>query len=162
MKEIRISLWNHLKHLTPIVIAVTIWCLLTIYDKSIHEKVSYVILVFWFYILANVIVVLYLHIEYFILNRGVKIKYDTELLLYIKKDITIELSKKDIRKISMHHSFFYKQPSGIFASDNYCFFEIIMNSGKRIIITSLLDSNFEKKINSDFVIKKRLFASVYL
>ena len=97
---------------------------------------------------------IYLHLDYYFINRKVKVLYDEG-----KETI---ISPSNLEKIEIHQSRFYKKKGGFLTTDNYRFYKFILEGNRYIVITSLLYPNFEYSIEGKTEIKERTIASILI
>jgi hypothetical protein len=151
------SIGNHLKHLLPFIFYSFLVFFLTIYVRFNHIGIPVVMnIIYLFYIVISVLNV-YLHIEYCLINKGVRLLLDREnrIIKYYKGREEYIIYPEDILGIELYRSFNYEKKGGFMLTDNYRFCKLILNDKKEIVITSLLYPSLKFELEEKVKIAER-------
>lgn len=163
--EYKINLRTHFENVKNI-----FWCIILVFaGMYLHtisgmEEVSYIFLLGSISILVfNLAILLVLHLNYFHTNKNDVLLFDAEnkQILFKHKQQEIKFAFEEIKELILHRSLTMNNNSlvTISANSNYHYAVIILNSGTKVIITSLLvglkidipiDSN-KIQIKTDYV-----------
>ena len=163
MIEQKITFKKHFKLLWPYLLFSFIMLFIISYDWANQIENNRAIYIIYIIFALVSVVNIYLHLEYYIINNGVKVLYDNEKrkILFKKKfKSEIVILPELINNIEIHQSRFYKKKGGFLTTDNYRFYKFILKDGKKVIITSLLYPNFEYKVEGVTIIKEKTVASI--
>jgi len=158
------SISNHLKHLLPFIFISFVVFFLIIYIRINPIDIPVImIIIYIFYVVISVLNV-YLHIEYCLTNKGVRLLLDREnrIIKYYKGRDEYIIYPKDILVIELYRSFNYKKKGGFMLTDNYRFCKLILNDKKEIVITSLLYPSLNFELEEKVKIIEKFLASIYL
>lgn len=110
--------------------------------------------------------VIFLHIEYYLANKGMKVEIHFNELAISRKGETIRYSASDLAGITLYKSASLDKGGIPFTGiESYFYLRIVTKAGKKIILTRLLDSNIDKILldhfkNVPFIRKKILWSSI--
>lgn len=93
-------------------------------------------------------IVLYIHITYFFENKDFNFRIENKYIFDVIKNKKIDNS--DIKKITINKS--YSLTAGrvpFFPFQHYRYCEVILNDGKKIILTSLLKRNIDEYLKEN-------------
>ncbi|MCA6421569.1 MAG: hypothetical protein IM568_01980 [Flavobacterium sp.] len=110
-------------------------------DVFSTENALFIIVHLW--VIVQFIIVLYIHITYFFENKDFKLRIENGYIFDVMSDKKIYNS--DIKKITINKS--YALTAGrvpFFPFQHYKYCEVILNDGKKIILTSLLKRNIDE------------------
>ena len=160
----QITFLKHFKHIRYYILFSLVLSTIILYDwLNPITNIRYIYIV---YIILGVIsiITIYLHLEYYFANRGVilYIKNKQGELIYYKNGHEEILIPSIIKRIEIHQSRLYKKNGGMFPTDNYRFYKIVLKDGRKIIITSLLCSNLNYVIEGKMKVKERTIASIHI
>ncbi len=136
--------------------------LIIIYDWANPMDNNSAILIIYAILTPVSVINIYLHLEYFIANKGVKLlcDWDENVIKYIRKGKEEIITPSIIERVEVHQSRFYKKKGGFLTTDNYRFFKFILKGNKAIVITSLLYPDFECKLVEIAEVKEKTIASI--
>jgi hypothetical protein len=149
---------NQIRHLEHLLIFLAVIYGYQWYIQSTSNFLIYVSLI-------ATLTVLSINIEYIVLNSGMLIDYNSmKGLITIKRgEVILVINQSiDIEKVIYHRSrslIFYR--IRIFPTDEYHYCEIILKSGEKIFITSLIAPLFKLENYSNIELKQRLIAYVF-
>lgn len=163
MNEYKITLKNHIKHLWQFLLFII--CLSLLILSGIVDPIPGD----WFiYFLCIVLVIvsfinIYLHLEYYMTNRGVRLYYDENngVIKYIKGENETVIKPDNIDKIEVVQSFYLENRGGFLPTDKYHFYRIILRNNDTLVITSLLCLNFSY-LHKEKEAKIKVIASILL
>jgi hypothetical protein len=164
MTKHKITFYSHLKHLFPYLLLVLGMYLLILYVLVLQPKVYWVIYIPIVLLVINSILNIYLHFEYYLVNRGVTISHDEESnhLVHERNGIEKTILPTDVIGIEIYQSRAYRAKYGLFTTDNYKFYKIILEKNDELIITSLLYPKFEYMLDGKTKIINKVVASTSL
>ena len=166
MIEQKITLKKHFKHVWPYILFSFIMLFIMLYDwantiENDNKAIYIIYLVFGAVSTINI----YLHLEYYFINRRA-------ILLYSRENQEIRYKEKQrediiilpelIKSIEIHQSRFFKKKGGFLTTDNYHFYKFVLQDGKAVVITSLLYPDFEYKLEGITEVKERTVASILI
>lgn len=163
MIEQKITPNKHLKHIWPYILFSFIMVLIMLYDwANTIESNNKDIYIIYFVFGTVSIINIYLHLEYYLANRGVKLQYDREKgeIRYRRKIVEIVIVPESVKSVEIHQSRFFKKKGGFLTTDNYHFYKFILHDGKKVVITSLLYPGFEYKLEGFTEVKEKTISSI--
>lgn len=97
-------------------------------------------------------------INYFLYSKKNELKYNKDKFILKRLGKTTFFSIEDIEKVEYNcsYSLYYKRPR-FFFWDEFFYYKIILNSGKKIIITCLNVNNLEGVVPEKNIIRKKSF-----
>lgn len=166
--EYKISLKNHLNTLSGTIIF-TIFCFIVVYLIGINEGFNIDLFYFFgaFYFL-NIVVVFYLHFQYYKANKQDSFIIDkvNRQIIYKANSLERTINFNDLQKIEVHMMpSVYRNSNIQIAPFEHYYYAVIYSSNDRFIITCLLmkesykvfnDLNLDLKINRI----KRIFPNI--
>lgn len=129
---------------------------------------SNAVLIFLFFWLAYFIPTMYLHIEYYLKNRGQHLEIlENEVILYDRRGQVRRYQNKELQKVILYKSASLdKGGIPLTPLESYHYARIIPKQGEEIIVTCLMAADVEEAIKHikwvPYERKKRLFASLNL
>jgi apolipoprotein N-acyltransferase len=163
--EQKITLKKHFKHIWPYILFSFIMLFIMLYDwANTNESDNKAIYIIYFVFGAVSIINIYLHLEYYFVNRGVRLHYNEEKreIRYQRKQVEIVILPESMKSIEIHQSRFFKKKGGFLTTDNYHFCKFILHDGKKVVITSLLYPDFEYKLKGVTEVKEKTIASILI
>jgi hypothetical protein len=157
----RINRASQIKHLEYTIGAVLMFLAYLWYLKYSGDSLSTFIIVSFIAVFLPVIII---HIEYLVINFGMKLNYGgrNEEITISRMGIERTINVKDIDKIIYNRSRSYLYKSWrFFPTDEYHYCKIVLTSGERFIITSILAPGFKVNGVKNFEIKQRFIAFVF-
>jgi hypothetical protein len=153
---------NHLKALAFLLITTILILAGGIYFKLNSEAILFGFVFYSIFFLPS----LYLHIEYYLKNRGQRLEVlENEIILHDRNGQVRRYANQDLQKIVLYKSASLDQ-GGIPLTpiESYHYARIIPKQGEEIILTCLMAPNVEEAIKQikwvSYERKKRLFASL--
>lgn len=136
--------------------------LIVLYDWANSTNNNRAIYIIYAVLILVSVVNIYVHLEYYIVNKGVKLCYNKNknIIKYKRKDQEQIILPSKVERIEIHQSRFYKKKNSILTTDNYRFYKFILEGNRTIIITSLLYPDFEYKLEGITEIKEKIVASI--
>ena len=160
--NLNIKLSNHFKVLYHELCGVAL--MIVVLSILKFDKNAFVVFGIWFTILT--LPVIYLHIEYYIANRGIKIIIENGIFTVISRNKNMQTFKLDELKEVILYKSASMDKGGIPITpiEPYHYARIITRSDKQIIITCLMYPKLEEVINKlqgvQKIRKKRLFCTL--
>ena len=140
----KITIYTHFASLLSLIFMVTLGALFVIWTKFDSDA----ILVMGIFFLIDAIPSLYLHYEYWIINREEEIILRNNEILRRKKRNEIIIKNDEIKKIIIYLSPALCKGSSfhLLAIEGYHYAKIKLKSGEEIILTSLLNPKLYKDL----------------
>jgi hypothetical protein len=161
LDEERITFKKHASHLLPIVVFAFGLLFIILYDwaNSLGNRLP--ILMIFVLLSSACLIHLYLHIEYYYMNKGVKLIHDKvkNTFRYIKGSQDIIITSSEINKIELNQSGSYMKKGSLLTTNNYRYHKFFLKDGRTVVVTSLLYPDFNIESMEHLVIKERIIAS---
>jgi len=159
---LRITAGNHLK---PMVFHITGTALtiIALYFCRFDQNMMKIFLIIW---LIYTVPALYLHLEYYLKNRGQELKIlDSEIVFQDRNGKEKRYKPQDLEKVVLYKSASLDRGGlQLSAIESYHYARIIPKQGEEIILTCLMAPNVEEALKQirwvPYERKKRLFASL--
>jgi hypothetical protein len=165
MIEQKITLKKHFMHIWPYMFFSIIMLFIILYDwaNRIDNNKSIYIIYLYYGIVSFINI--YLHFEYYLVNRHVTLFYDIkkeEIRYKTKNKEEIFILPESIKNIEICKSRLFKSRGSFLTTDNYYYYKFVLLNEKKIIITSLLYPEFEYKLEHLTKVKEMTVASVFI
>ncbi len=161
MKEYKINIANQLKHLEFTIGAVIVYLGYLYYLNISNQGWSSFIIAIAFVLFLPVVII---HVEYLILNFGMRISLDeSEGLIKIDgkgKNKIISLRHVETIVYNRSRSLIYYSYK-FFLTDEYHYCKIVLKSGESYIVTSLMAPNFKIQRFDNVEVRQRFMAFVF-
>jgi len=141
----------------------TVFMLIALY--LLNFDIDFVVIFGMVYVLITLLV-LYLHIEYYLINKGQEIIIESDKLSITSKNgNTQKFKNSELNKVILYKSASLDKGGIQFTPiESYQYLRIIAKSGQQIIITCLMYPQMEKVMNElrgvHKIRKKRLFCTL--
>lgn len=162
----KITLKGHLKMLNELIVfsIILIPFVVYIFKELLNPRTEFgVYFVLTVIFLIFILPAIYIHFDYFYVNRNreYELRNDMIIVKSINNDTKEMFSKKNIEKVIVYLSLQKMRNVGYsrFTFKDYFYIKIIMNDGKELLLTSLLDHNLNK-ICEDYFGKEKIEYSV--
>jgi hypothetical protein len=153
-----INLKNQVQHLVGLFSALifgSVFLLVSYNDETLSMFIYLLVCVS-----LIIIIGLFIHLQYYFLNRNVKILIqEDDTIRYFKNEMEINVTQDLILKIEKNGSNSFYSSHWLLPTDSYNYSKIFLKNGDIILITSLIISDFNlfsEKVN----IKKRIIAFI--
>lgn len=163
-KIFKITLKNHFKGLyfaLTILVGWLFYFFYEIYKEGIgNNLLEYSLIV----LIITFLPVILIHLEYYLMNRGVTLKIDNknQKLSYLKGKKELKISYSEIEKIELHKvKSYHLKEVRFFPTDFYHYAKIILKNNKIIYITSLLAPDFNVEMSNTIEIRQRFIAYIW-
>lgn len=156
---LRITLFNHLAALTSLFIAIILTLALLAW-LNFDQDIS---LIFGIFYAIDALPSLYLHIEYYLKNRGEEYEIKHSEIIRYKHGEKQIFHKSELEKITVYMapSVYQRSSLHFLAIESYHYARIITKGGEELIITCLLVPKVEEAVKQITGVvyerKKRLF-----
>jgi len=161
-KILKITTYTHYKSLSELMVRfVLIFAVLIWFNFGIDSIIG-VGIVFS----IDAIFVLYLHFEYWIRNYGEEYEILFDEIVQKKNGIEYRYTNIEIEKIIIFLSptYYKNSKATLFSMDSYYYAEVVLKTGDKIILTSLLSRNLKDDLKQIkgvlFESKKRQFCNI--
>ncbi len=161
-KILKISVLNFLRLHFPTIILIIIG-IAVLYYLKFDEHFVQVFLVIW---IIDLLPAIYLHVTYFLINKGEKYEIrDNELILY-KKGEVLTYKNEEVEKIIIYLSpALYKNSDfHLLMIESYHYAVIELKTGEKLILTCLFTPRVDKSLKQIkgvlFEKRKRLFCYI--
>ncbi len=161
------SLINHFKALA-VCLYLVLFALLVIFYLTFNFGFNIQLINFYIaYLSINIIPALFLHLQYYLINKNTEIEILNGEIILSEKNYTLKFDRNDILSITIYMTKNVSIGSNLqfLAFESYHFARIKVKGAENIIITNLITPNVElaiMKLNySEYQIKRKFFCTLF-
>lgn len=142
---LEISLINHIKNLSWLFFFILVYYVLIFFS---YEEINFKFWAIHFLISLFIIPTMYIHLQYWLNNRGNRYIINSTFIQDDKKNINYP--NNEISKIIIHKSESLQSGKwAYFPFQHYKYCEVLLKDGRKIILTSLLHYNIDEYLKEN-------------